>query len=147
MKSILLFLGIVACYALLSLAASPLDASLTSSEDVPLPGASGRPVVVEPTTLPPIPVEHVRPAASSSTRPSPLAVQQDSGVPQADSTRSAAPTIAERQERPREPGAEPGLSDFEQFAPYIRKHEPPAASASSREYLRDPWVIEDLVLL
>lgn len=145
MKTILFFLGIVACYAVLSLAASPLDASLSSSQDIPLPGASGRPVVVETTTTPPIPIEKSSPASPTAHRPS--------AVPQSVVVRTpeAIPSIVSAVELPREHvgehSAESGLSSFEQFAPYVRKPEPQGASASSREYLRDPWIIEDLVLL
>jgi hypothetical protein len=147
MKTILLFLGIVACYAILTLAASPLDASLSSSGDMPLPGASGRPVVVEATTTPPVPIEQPRPIGSSSHRPASVVVPPNPAVIAPESSQGVAPSTEASRAHAGEQEVEPSLSNFEQFAPYIRKPEPQGASASSREYLRDPWVIEDLVLL
>jgi hypothetical protein len=142
MKTILLFLGAVGCYFVLSIAASPLDASLAPTETRPPIRSGGRAIGQAPAAT--------GVSASKSLVPDlPGARRQTLPNP----TGSRAKLRTDRQPPPAPPEPHDATSRvaeeaaLDQFSPFFRRTEPEDTSAGVRNYLRDPWVIEELVLL
>jgi hypothetical protein len=142
MKTCLLLLGIVGCYVGLSLAASPLDASLCPAESGQLAGVVGGLVAKS------APVESDRFLSRPEPARSTLGQVRDRSR-----TRSSDRRSQRADERfddiqppvPIENSVEKNALD--RFAPFFRESRPAPSSARTTDYLRDPFVIEKLVLL